>query len=360
LDPEGTVPLRLNRNEYFFHHAEGVASLLAEGDACEGRRYALPGDAAHFRAALALALGVEPGPRGKGEPGVCLFHGAEDALLKIMLWRAASTSRVILPDFSWNTYAQLAQGLDLSVETFPVLTSGDAEGNLGFSYDLASLDAMLAHIDEVALVILATPNNPTGHVVPAADLLRLVARHPRHAFVLDAVYDAFPSSLATLASSCPNVTVLGSMSKFFGLPGLRLGYGVGLFPDAFHLPLGFNPYALRVAAAALEARSHYALNWTTLRAEANLLREALAPVSPGAFVVCETHASFLLVRLEFEPDDALYERLAHESGAMPKAFAHGGRRYLRWGLGPAEVCARIADYMRRLSAMSPSAMKRTS
>ena len=131
---------------------------------------------------------------------------------------------------------------------------------------------------------------------------------------------------------------------------------------ALSISLGFNPYALRIAHAALEAREHYAANWETMRVQARLLKSSL-DLSAGAgkaagsnppFTLCETHASFLLARLAQPLAPAALEALALQSGALPKAFSHGAVRYLRWGLGPDLVRERIVRFMGLLAQRQDS------
>jgi histidinol-phosphate aminotransferase len=338
--------LRLNRNEYFFHHPEEVSRLLEDGDAFEGRRYTPPEVASAFHTELAHALGL---PQTSERASLCLFHGAEDALLKILLWKAPRLGNVVLPSFSWSNYASLAEGLGLAAESFPVNV-----GSRGFSYDLDALDALLSGAPKPRLVLLATPNNPTGHALSLEAVVSLVEKHPKHTFVVDAVYDAFSASLFSLPQCHANVFVLGSMSKFFGLPGLRLGFGVGLFPRSFTLALGFNPYALKIARAALQRRAHYQANWDAMQEQANLLFQQTrdSPDCSFAFTPFETRASFFLVRLEARLSERQFDTLVGQSGVLPKAFEHEGKRYLRFGLGPADVCARIAVFLGAFSKMA--------
>ncbi|MDE2996861.1 MAG: histidinol-phosphate transaminase [Bacteroidota bacterium] len=88
-------------------------------------------------------------------------------------------------------------------------------------------DAVLAAIEEhqPKLVILATPNNPTGRAIPKSDIERIVRAAPGFVVVDEAYHEFNPegSSLDLLMRQ-PNVIILRTLSKAFGLAGLRLGY----------------------------------------------------------------------------------------------------------------------------------------
>ena len=96
------------------------------------------------------------------------------------------------------------------------------------------LDAMLAAItDRTRLIFVCNPNNPTSTVVDPDELARFVAAVPPEILVvIDEAYveyirdDLQPDSLG-LASTHPNVVVLRTFSKAYGLAGLRVGYAVG-------------------------------------------------------------------------------------------------------------------------------------
>ena len=88
-------------------------------DPAHARRYTPAGVDDAFADALAARLGLSVAARER----LCLFHGAEDALLKILLRRGGSLGGVVLPDFSWSHYGALSRGLGLRVETFPVIAT---------------------------------------------------------------------------------------------------------------------------------------------------------------------------------------------------------------------------------------------
>jgi len=105
-----------------------------------------------------------------------------------------------------------------------------AEAASGFAPDLQRLEAALAGCDTV---FLCNPNNPTGQLIPHHALLRLCQNHPQVRFIIDESYLPFaPPDQNTSLSNCrlDNVVVLWSVSKIFGMPGLRAGFLVANAP----------------------------------------------------------------------------------------------------------------------------------
>ena len=78
------------------------------------------------------------------------------------------------------------------------------------------------------MLVVVSPNNPTGTTVPTAELHALAARHPETLILVDESFGAFsaepPLVSALETNPLPNVAVLVSLSKAVGYPGLRIGY----------------------------------------------------------------------------------------------------------------------------------------
>lgn len=116
-----------------------------------------------------------------------------------------------------------------------------------FSLDVAAIEgAALQH--NAKLVFLCSPNNPSGDLIDSADIQRLLALPAT--LVVDEAYIEFAEaeSLAPRVADHPNLIVLRTMSKWAGLAGLRVGYGI--FPKALmpHLWKIKQPYNVNVAA----------------------------------------------------------------------------------------------------------------
>ena len=151
------------------------------------------------------------------------------------------------------------------------------------------------------LAWLCSPNNPTGVATTPADIAWLVREHPETLFVLDEAYcDLLPAPQWTpelLENG--NLIVLRSMTKAWGLAGLRLGYALGgtalMTPlRAAKPPWNVNACAQAAGLAALEDNAHYASTLTMLRTEQAHLRHTLRE---QGWAPRTSAAAFFLVRV---------------------------------------------------------------
>jgi L-threonine-O-3-phosphate decarboxylase len=172
---------------------------------------------------------------------------------------------------------------------------------------LASLAATVTHpsVSEPMGLLLNTPHNPTGQVLAKADLQPLL-----DAFQLVVVDEAFidflPSakedSLCTELEQHPNLVIVRSLTKFYSIPGLRLGYALG-HPDILQQwqvwrdPWSVNTLAIAAGVAALQDSDFSAQTQHWLATAAPQLRKGLAAL-PG-LTVCPGSVNFVLVRCDY-------------------------------------------------------------
>ena len=175
-------------------------------------------------AALVAALAVR---HDVPEAQVSVAAGA-DALIGYVCQAVLDPGdEVVVPWPSFPSFVRDSQKRD----AVPVLVPLDRTGRV----DLAAVRAAVT--PRTRLLFIATPNNPTGRTVPAAELIALVRKLPEHVLpVIDEAYfdyldpaDRF-DAIADLAGAGDDVLALRTFSKLYGLAGLRVGYGVG--PEA--------------------------------------------------------------------------------------------------------------------------------
>ncbi len=134
-----------------------------------------------------------------------------------------------------------------------------------FGHDLPAM--LRAVTPRTTVLFVANPNNPTGTLAARADVLRLIEETPPHVLlVMDEAYLEFldePLDLLPLIRSGarPNLLLMRTFSKIYGLAGLRLGYGIGT-PDLIatlekvRQPFNINSLAQAAALAALDDVEH--------------------------------------------------------------------------------------------------------
>lgn len=110
--------------------------------------------------------------------------------------------------------------------------------------------------ENTSLGVLTSPNNPTGAVVPASAFQQLTQKSPQTLFVVDEAYAEFSEhSLETEVLGCENAILLRTLSKAWGLAGLRVGYGVSANVEVIRwLEAVGSPYPVSVLSAQLASK----------------------------------------------------------------------------------------------------------
>ncbi|RLL67884.1 histidinol-phosphate transaminase [Streptomyces sp. Z26] len=223
-----------------------------------------------------------------------------------------------------------------SFEAYPIITqiSGATSVRVpltaGEEHDL---DAMAdAVTDRTRLIFVCTPNNPTGTAIPGPELERFLDRVPRDVLVvLDEAYrefvrdDRVADGLA-LYRDRPNVCVLRTFSKAYGLAGLRVGFAVAHEPVAAALrktavPFGVSQLAQDAAVASLRSEDALLQRVGALVAERTRVAAALRD---QGWTVPATEANFVWLRLGDRTTD--FAGACERAGVVVRPFAGEGAR----------------------------------
>jgi len=169
---------------------------------------------------------------------------------------------------------------------------------------------------------ICNPNNPSGNVLMKGFMDYLVRRSPRYSFVVDQSYEGYtkePLLIAREMQGVPNLFLLHSLSKTYGVPGLRLGY-ITAHPNNIQLLRSLrHPWA--VSSLAIEAGKFLITQGkpiiTDLDAylqEAERLRNNLRAIE--GVRVFETKTNYMLCELESHQAADLKQYLVHEHGIL--------------------------------------------
>jgi aspartate/methionine/tyrosine aminotransferase len=192
----------------------------------QGRtRYTPPSGIPDLRAAIADAAGRSRGLTFRPEQ-VVVSPGAKPNLFFAALALIESGDQVLYPDPGFPTYKamiEVAGGVPVPV---PLREEND------FSFDLEALDRLIR--DRTRLIILNSPGNPTGGILPRADLEHIARAAQRHdCWVLSdeiyggLVYDGRKAeSIASIPGMMERTIIVDGFSKTYAMTGWRLGYGI--------------------------------------------------------------------------------------------------------------------------------------
>ncbi|WP_030615386.1 histidinol-phosphate transaminase [Streptomyces sclerotialus] len=223
-----------------------------------------------------------------------------------------------------------------SFEAYPIITQVSGATSVQVPLDeneVHDLDEMLAAVTErTRLIFVCNPNNPTGTVVRRAELERFLDAVPSDVLVvLDEAYREFirdtevPDGIE-LYRDRPNVCVLRTFSKAYGLAGLRVGFAIAHEPVAAALrktavPFGVSQLAQDAAVASLRSEDALLERVDALVAERSRVAETL---TAQGWTVPESQANFVWLRLGERTVD--FARACEQAGAVVRPFPGEGVR----------------------------------
>ncbi|HKT05337.1 MAG TPA: histidinol-phosphate transaminase [Rugosimonospora sp.] len=313
--PGRTVPgaIKLASNEVPYGPLPGVAEAIAEA-AANTHRYPDAGTVA-LRDALGTRYGVDP---------IRVVSGCGSVALAEHLARVTCRE----PDdevlYAWRSF-----------EMYPILTATAAAASVkvpnraDHAHDLAAMAAALS--PRTRLVFVCNPNNPTGTAVRAAELDAFLDAVPETTLVvLDEAYREFvtdpgvPDGLAY--ADRPNVAVLRTLSKAWGLAGLRVGFliaqpGVADAMRKVVTPFSTSHLAQAAALAALGQDAEMSRRAALVVRERERVLTALHKLIPD---VPESHANF--VWLPLGDRSAAFGAVCEEHLVIVRVFAGDGVR----------------------------------
>ena len=300
---EGQEVSRLASNETPFPLLPSVVAAVSDA-LVDSNRYPDPA-ATRLTEALAAKHGLPPERIAVGCGSVQLVQ----ELVEI----ACDAGDEVL--FGWRSF-----------EAYPTLTTiaGAVPVQVPLRDGHLDLDAMAAAVtDRTRLVLLCSPNNPTGPALTETAVKAFLSAVPADVLVvLDEAYAEFVDDpLAVngtrLLDAHPNLLVFRTFSKAYGLAGLRVGYALTGSPEVasairqVHLPFAVSIAAQAAALASLEAEPELLAQVATIVAEREPLRQALlaqgwdVPPAQGNFVWLPTGADSDRVSQVFEDHGVL-------------------------------------------------------
>lgn len=312
--------IRLDMNESPYPPSPHVRKALAEFAATN--RY--PSfDAIEVSQAIADYAGV---PVERVIPGA----GLDDVLTTLFLAFLDAGDNIIISEPTFGVYRMLASTLDARTIDVPL--------NAGFELDA---DAVLAAVtDRTKIIIICTPNNPTGNNLDPAAIEKIVANAPCIVAIDEAYMEFAGVTYLPLQERYPNVVILRTMSKFAGMAGMRVGYGI--FTPEFVSVVGRVAPAFRnvsvastvAVQAALEDIDTLRANTERIKADRDALADNLREL-PGVEPL-PSETNFILVKVPVERGADVVNELARR-GIMIRSFPHAVlREYIRISVGTTE------------------------
>ncbi len=216
--------------------------------------------------------------------------------------------------------------------------------------DIHDLEAMAAEVTAATqLVLVCNPNNPTGTHVPAAEVAAFCADLPAHVTViLDEAYVEFqthddPDATVDLLADLPNLVVLRTFSKIYGLAGLRVGYALGSPKFRAAIDAVRQPFSVNALAQAAGAEAILHQDDVTRRVEATIAERLRVEEGLRALglATSDTHANFSWIDLGEAEEADVVAGLAERQIAVRPGTPLGDPGHIRVSYGTGEENGRF-------------------
>lgn len=270
-----------------------------------------------------------------------MFGSGSEELIRLLVQTFNRRERHILfPQYAFLAYKLSCQSLDAN---FKEIKSPD------FQIDLSAIANNTTK--DTAIIFLANPNNPTGDYFTQDDLVSLLNKIPSSTLlVMDEAYyeyakdePDYPDTLS-LQSDFPNLVILRTFSKSYGLAGLRIGYCIAtpaLIEVLHRVKLTFNVSAI-AQAAALQALSDQSFIQKTLDINnqgMSMLKNSLDELK---FTYLRSPTNFLTVDLK-EDTYPVYHHMLQEGLMLRTLHPYGMPNHLRISIGLPEQMQRLTE-----------------
>lgn len=308
--PNAVDPFALSLNESPFPPLPGVRSALIESiDAANRYPEYLP---ERLRTLIADHVGVR-------DEQVVIGEGATGVILQVLHAMTSPGESMVMTSPTFDGYPIFAQMARLRSVTVPLDQHGHHD-----------LDAMAEAASQARVVVVCRPHNPTGTVESVADIERFLQRVPQDTVVvLDEAYVEFLSAdyridAPDLVERHPNVVVLRTFSKAYGLAGLRIGYGFCASELArklwtMQLPFGTGITSLVAVAASYDAESQLQQRIRMIASERRFMRMRLRAM--GVYST-DAHANFVYLPARGRP----WREAFVDTGLKVRNYADGSVR----------------------------------
>lgn len=340
----------LDRNEYNYEISPDVAKVLKEidpQDLCTYTRCFQHGIKSELSQYIGDMYGVP-------EANIVLGYGGEDILKGVIhcfLSQGHQQRKMLIPTFSWWYYKSIAEEVNGATAMYPLYEDG-----YDFKYNIPEIKR-IAEAEKPDLVLLASPNNPTGNSLTVDEMSEIISVLDENTIVvIDEAYTSFANKdityIAKLIDKFPNLLIIRTFSKFYGLPGLRLAYGfmgngLNKFTKFSTMYLGYNKLTEQLGIAALKSTAYYDKNAAKIQADKELYKKALNPID--GFKVYNSDANFILVKYPIELKEKLQDEFKKENIVIKFMNEEGLRTHMRITLGTTPINEQVIDIICRVA-----------
>lgn len=291
--PRDTPVIKLNSNENPYPPSPAALAALQNIDGEWLRRYPEP-FGGEFRQAASKILGVP-------SDWIIVGNGSDEVLSMVIRACAEPGRKVVYPMPTYVLYRTLTE-----MQAADILEIAYKEDNILPLGELISANGCVTFI--------ASPNSPSGHVVPSDDLRKLASGLSGVLVIDEAYVDFAEDSALDLVREYENVILIRTLSKGYSLAGLRLGFGIAnprLLDGLFKVKDSYNidAIACKVASIAITDQAYKNACVAKVKASRTQLTSDLKQLG---FRVWDSQTNFLLVQPPQGNAEYLYQKLKEQ------------------------------------------------
>ncbi|RCR70052.1 pyridoxal phosphate-dependent aminotransferase [Larkinella punicea] len=330
----------------FNENPHGISSKAKEAilKAVEtSNRYAMF-EGQELKQLIAAREGVKP-------ENIMLSAGSSELLTAMAVYFTGSAAKgaggtILTSQFTYDDFLGCAKKFGAKIEAVPLTKE--------YRYDLAAMKAKIT--PDTKLVYICNPNNPTGTVVPAAELVAFCKEvSPKLPVFIDEAYIDFLKpedrpALPKLVAEGHNVFLTRTFSKIHGFAGLRLGYAIG--PEKFLIELQnysrgeWNPSVTTLKAGIA---SYQDLEWQNFcRTENDKARELLYKgLKEKGYEYVPSYANFVLFPIRMKTKT--FEKEMFGNGILTSTREHNAQPYCRVSIGTVDEMGMFMDVFKKIA-----------
>ncbi|MCX6231429.1 MAG: histidinol-phosphate transaminase [Bacteroidetes bacterium] len=347
MSTDNKAIIYLDRNENQYGPAPKCFDVLRNIDSVELYEYSRDfarGVKSRLSERLAKDFGI-------AEKNVMVGYGGEDILKQAVHCYIHKGDKIMIPAYSWWYYKKISDEKGGIKIEYPIV-----EGKDSFYYDIEGMIKVYRE-EKPKLVLISSPNNPTGNRLEIEQLMYVLEEMKDTVVILDEAYTLFynkdNSHLKKLVEKYPNLIIIRTFSKYYGLAGIRIGFALmgdnhadfNMFSARY---LGYNRLTELIGLAALDSADYYSEMREKMTADMDMFFNEFNAM-PG-FKAFKSYSNFILVEIPEQIKDGLKKYLT-ERNMIVKFMAEDGLfKHLRITIGTQEqnklLMKMIKDYLK--------------
>ncbi|MCD4761294.1 histidinol-phosphate aminotransferase family protein [bacterium] len=333
--------LMINRNESLYPPAPKVRQAIRNFQANKINRYI----GGYYNSKLVDKISsLFSFPKNQ----VLIFYGLEDFFRNLFNQLDKSKDSVLTNQYHFAYFSSYLKHLKIKLHQFPLLEKENT-----FTFDINTCLKLYKKY-KPSIVLLTSPNNPTGNVLPLADLKKVLKTVNKNTLIiLDEAYFGFDQNYSVkkylnLLKKYPNLCLVRTFSKFYGLAGMRIGYALA-GKKALSI-IKYQPYYLNfsqiledVAIAALNSNTYYQQVAKKISTDRDWFIKQVNQLQN--FKTYNSQTNFALVKVNPKILPALKSAMNKESAQIGLLF---GKNMLRVSIGLPKYTKQFLKLLQKL------------